>query len=386
MDALRGLVMIIMALDHTRDFFHIDAMSFSPEDLAKTNTILFLTRWITHFCAPVFMFTAGIGAWLWLQGGLQGGPPGASRTLPQLSAWLWKRGLWLVFLELTALRFAFFLSLTNGPVLLTVLWALGWSMVALAFLVRIPIRWLAPLSLAVIALHNLADPIAASRFGAFAWLWRVFHQPGAVVIGGVAIIAGYPLIPWITVMAAGFCFGPVLRMEPATRRAWMLRIGAGMTLAFPALRALNVYGDPVKWNGTLLSFLRVTKYPPSLDFLLMTLGPALLVLAAFDGRTFSKNNPLIVFGKAPLFYFLAHFYTLHLLAFPLALLRYGRADFLWNPVPSIGGQASLYPAGYGYALGGVYLLWISVVVAMYPLCVWFNNHKGRTQSNWVRLF
>ncbi len=365
--------MVIMALDHTRDFFHLDAMSFSPEDLAKTNTLLFLTRWITHFCAPVFMFTAGTGAWLWLHSGRQS----PARTLPQLSAHLWKRGLWLVLLELTALRFAFFLSLTPGPVLLTVLWALGWSMVALGFLVRMPLRWLTVLSLAVISLHNLADPIAPSRFGAFAGLWKVLHQQGAVVINGVVSITVYPLVPWLAVMAAGYCFGPVLSLEPSRRRRWMLQLGSCMTLAFLALRTLNIYGDPLKWNGTLLSFLRVTKYPPSLDFLLMTLGPALLVLAVFDGRAFGKNNPLIVFGKAPLFYFLVHFSALHLLEFPLALLRYGKADFLWNPLPSMGGQTSLYPVGFGYPLWAVYLLWIFLVVAMYPLCLWFNNRKSR---------
>ena len=165
-DALRGLVMIIMALDHTRDFFHSTAQVFQPEDLTRTTAVLLFTRWITHFCAPVFMFTAGLGAFLWLRG---------DRTKSELSRFLWKRGLWLVVLELTVLRFAMNFSLIQGPVVLTILWALGWSMVALGFLVRVPIRPLAALSIAVIALHNLADPIAASQFGAAAGVWNILR-------------------------------------------------------------------------------------------------------------------------------------------------------------------------------------------------------------------
>ena len=187
-DALRGLIMIVMALDHTREFFHIGAMSFQPEDLTRTTTALFFTRWITHICAPVFMFTAGLGAFLWLRHGLRRG-----RTVSQLSHFLWKRGLWLVLLELTALRFAMNFTFVNGIVFLSILWALGWSMVALGFLVRLPIRALAVLSIAVIALHNLADPVSASQFGAAAWVWNILHQPGVFRVGGAPVHAAYPL-------------------------------------------------------------------------------------------------------------------------------------------------------------------------------------------------
>lgn len=378
-DALRGLVMIIMAIDHTRDFFHQGAMSFSPENLARTTTALFLTRWITHICAPVFMFTAGMGAFLWLRPG---------RTVNQLSAFLWKRGLWLVLLELTLFRIAATFNPFGGLIYLATLWALGWSMVALGLLVRLPVRWLAVLSCAGVALHNLADPIAASRFGSDAWIWNILHQPGFLQPAGFQVLDAYPLVPWIFVMAAGYCFGPIVTLEPARRRAWLLRIGGGLTLGFLAIRALNVYGDPSPWSTKVpgmmvLSFLRTTKYPPSLDFLLMTLGPALLLLSYLDSVNFRRTNPLIVFGRVPLFYFLAHFYVLHLLEFPLAYLRYGRIDFLFNLIPSMGGDAKLYPADFGYPLWVVYAIWAGVVAVLYPVCLWFSRVKERRNDWWL---
>ena len=371
--------MIVMALDHVRDFFHQGAMSFSPEDLSRTTTALFLTRWITHFCAPVFMFTAGLGAFLWLTRG---------HTKSELSRFLWTRGLWLIFLDVVVSRFGMNFSLLEGPVILNVLWALGWSMVILAALIHVPIRVLAPLSIAMIALHNLADPINAGQFGAFNWVWNFLHQSGMLPVDGAVVIVAYPVVPWFAVMAAGFCFGPVFSLDPFERRRWMIRIGAGMILAFLVLRGINIYGDPQPWSNkfpgmTALSFLRSTKYPPSLDFLLMTLGPALLVLAALDRTTLSRANPLIVFGRVPLFYFILHIYLAHLIAIPLALIRYGHAGFVFGPAPSMGGSAPPYPADYGYSLGVVYILWIAVVALLYPLCLWFSRVKERRKDWWL---
>jgi len=378
-DMLRGLVMIIMALDHARDLFNRQAMVFSPEDLARTTPALFFTRWVTHFCAPVFIVTAGLGAFLWLNRG---------RTTGQLSNFLWKRGFWLVVLELTVLRFAMFFSLTSAPVILTVLWALGWSMVALSILIHIPTRTLAIASVAVIALHNLTDGISAAQFGSFAWLWNVLHQSGGFFVFGAMVIVGYPLVPWFAVMAAGFCLGRVLTFGAERRRRVLTCLGLAMMVAFFLLRALSKYGDPRLWTiagptETILSFLNCTKYPPSLDFLLMTLGPALLFMAWIDKLKLSNWNPLLVFGRTPLFFFLVHFLLIHLFAFPLALLRYGRIDFLLHPLPSLGGDAKLYPAGYGYSLGGVYLIWISAVLLLYPLCLWFSRVKLRRKDRWL---
>jgi uncharacterized membrane protein len=378
-DALRGLVMIIMAIDHTREFFHSGAMAFQPEDLTRTTTILFLTRWVTHICAPVFMFTAGLGAFLWMRPG---------RTTTQLAPFLWKRGLWLVVLELTVLRLALNFSYGTGLVLLTILWALGWSMVALGLLVRVPVRALAVLSIAVIALHNLADPVSARRFRGAAWAWNLLHQPGLFSVGGVPVHVAYPLVPWIAVMGAGFCFGPIVALDPPRRRWWMARIGIGLTFAFLVIRGINIYGDPVPWSAktpgmTVLSFLKCTKYPPSLDFLLMTLGPALLLMAGLDRITLSKANPLLVFGRVPLFYFLVHMFVIHGLTIPFALLRYGRAGFLLNPSPSMGGPANLYPPDYGYPLWVVYAVWLTVVALLYPLCLWFSRLKARRHDWWL---
>ena len=366
-DALRGLVMIVMALDHTREYF--SAAKFQPDDLTQTTVALFFTRWVTHICAPVFMFTAGLGAFLWLSRG---------RTIGELSRFLWKRGLWLVILELTALRFAMYFSLLHGMVLLTILWALGWSMVALGFLVWIPIRPLAAISIAVIALHNLADKVNASQFHGAAWVWNILHQPGIFTVLGSPVLLAYPLAPWIFVMAAGYCFGPILQMEAWRRRWWMVRMGCGSIAAFLAIRAINVYGDPVRWSRkiqgmTVLSFLRITKYPPSLDFLLITLGAALLIQTWLDGCSFSRTNPLIVFGRVPLFYFLLHFFIIHLLTIPFALVRYGTAESV------LGGPSDTG----GYELWVVYAVWIGVVAIAYPACLWFSRLKERRGDWWL---
>jgi len=359
--------MIVMALDHVRDFFSSAAQQFAPEDLTRTTSLLFFTRWITHFCAPTFMFTAGIGAYLWM---------GRGRSASDLSRFLWSRGLWLVLLELTVMRFAYAFSFSY-PVLLLVFWALGCSMVALGFLVRLPIRVLTVVSVLVILLHNTLDSVNAG------WLWLVLHRQGAFPVDGVLVITAYPLVPWIFVMATGFCFGPVWAMEPARRRQWMLRFGAAMTLAFLAIRGVNAYGDPRHWSGSLLSFLNCTKYPPSLDFLLMTLGPALMVLSWFDRLRFSPANPLIVLGRVPFFYFVGHFYAIHILAVLMAWLRYGHAGFMFGPLPSMGGERASFPADYGYGLGGVYLVWIGIVLLFYPLCRWFAGVKERRRDWWL---
>jgi uncharacterized membrane protein len=360
--------MILMALDHTRDFFHSAAMSFQPEDLTRTTVPIFFTRWITHFCAPVFMFTAGLGASFWLQ---------RDRTLGQLSSYLVKRGLWLAFLELTVVRFALVFNFHVDLVVVTVLWGLGWSMVALALLVHLPVRVLAVFSLAVIALHNLADPIDASQFGSAAWLWNCLHQLGVFHVGGIGVLVSYPLVPWFAVMAAGFCLGHI------AARPWMLRIGLGVTIAFVIVRGINIYGDPAPWSHSVLSFLRCNKYPPSLDFLLMTLGPALLLLVWFDRFAFTPTNPLIVFGRVPLFYFLLHLYLIHALAIPLALMRYGHAGFIFDALPSMGGSPRLYPPNYGYPLWAVYIIWIAAVAVLYPACRWYARLKQTRTAWWL---
>jgi uncharacterized membrane protein len=382
-DALRGAIMIIMALDHTRDFFHATANSFSPTDLTHTYPFLFFTRWITHFCAPVFTFTAGLGAFLWLQ---------RDRTKAQLSRFLLSRGIWLIFLELTVMRFAYNFNFSSRfPVLLLVFWELGACMVALAALVRLPYSLLTFLSIAVIVLHNSLDRINAASFGHYAPLWNILHQPGAFPVLGMFVVVGYPLIPWIAVMSAGFCFGRVFLLEPAARQKIILTIGGALTLVFLILRAANVYGDAAPWLSqhsaifTLLSFLNCTKYPPSLLYLLMTLGPALVLLALLDRYRFKATNPLIIFGRVPLFYFVAHFYLIHLLSFLSTWLRYGARSYpiLFSSPPAMGGPEDLFPADFGYPLWVVYAVWLFVVVSLYPACRWFANLKANRSEWWL---
>jgi len=379
-DALRGLVMIIMALDHTREFFNASAMLFQPEDLSRTTAALFLTRWVTHICAPVFAFTAGLGAFFWMHG---------KHTPVELSRFLLKRGAWLIIVDLTIMRFALTFSMIHGIMILNVLWMLGLSMICLAALVRIPMRWLAISSLAVVALHNLTDSISASQFGSYGWIWNILHQNGIFNVGSFPVLVAYPLVPWFAVMALGFCFGNVMLMDAPKRQRVLMKLGIAMILAFLVIRGINRYGDPRSWSTefpgmTLLSFLRCTKYPPSLDFLLMTLGPAFLLLAWFDRLKFSARNPLIVFGRVPFFYFVVHFYLIHLLSFPAALIYYGRARFLLTPLPSLpGGAGDTYPANYGYSLLTVYGVWLTVVILVYPLCAWFAGLKRRRKTWWL---
>jgi uncharacterized membrane protein len=367
-DALRGLIMVIMALDHVRDFTHRGAMLFSPTDLTRTGTVLFFTRWITHFCAPVFVFTAGMGAFFWWSHG---------RTRAQLSRFLITRGLWLILLEVTVMRFEYYFNMASRyPVLLLVLWVIGLAMIGLAALIWLPVPLLAALSLAAIALHNAFDGVNGGVLG------TVLHRPGVIPFAGFTFLVGYPLIPWVFVMAAGFCF--------ARRcRRLALPVGIAATAAFLALRVANLYGDPVHWSVqksavfTVLSFLNCTKYPPSLLFLLMTLGPALIVLAWFDRLNIAPTNPLVIFGRVPLFYFIGHFLLAHIAGVILMLARYGSAalPLIWRPFPSTLGPDPAFPPDFGWPLWTTYAVWAAVVLIMYPLCRSYANLKA-TKSWW----
>jgi len=376
-DLLRGLVMVIMALDHTRDFFHSGALLFDPTDLTKTTPALFLTRWITHFCAPVFVFLAGTGAFLSLSRG---------KTKPQLSWFLLTRGVWLIFLELTVVRFGWFFELNLADfIFVQVIWALGWSMLALAALIYLPLWALAAFGVTMIAGHNLLDRVGPESFGALGWLWQVLHVQGPIEHrSGFMFLVQYPLIPWIGVMAAGYGFGRLLLFEQVRRRKILLRLGLGLTAIFVVLRLTNFYGDPQPWAvqqtplDTLLSFLNCQKYPPSLLFLLMTLGPAIALLPLLERWTGPLARFFVTFGRVPLFYYLLHIPLLHLLAIIFAYGRYGNQVFelAANNQP---------PPGYGYGLVVVYLVWIgAVVLLLYPASRWFAGVKERhRRSTWL---
>jgi uncharacterized membrane protein len=264
-------------------------------------------------------------------------------------------------------------------------------MLGMAALVYLPIRWLALFGAAVVVFHNCLGGFRASEFGSGAWAWMLLHQPGIARLGPSMALVTYTVLPWIGVMSLGFCFGALLLRSPAERRTVTRRIGLILIAAFFVLRAINLYGDPVRWSAqksavfTALSFLNCTKYPASLDFLLMTIGPALVVLAWLDRHPLSTKNPLTVFGRVPFFYFVLHFYLIHALAVIAAWIRYGgRAfTFMFHPLPSMGGPAQLFPAQFGYSLWVAYAMWAVVVVSLYPVCRWYTSIKARRRDWWL---
>lgn len=375
-DVVRGVIMIVMALDHVRDFFGNSGLN--PTDPANTTIPLFFTRWITHFCAPVFFLLTGTGAYLSLR----------KKSKRELSGFLFTRGVWLIFLEVTVVRclgwqFNFDYHLT----LLMVLWALGWSMIALSVLVYLPASVVTAFGVVMIASHNLLDSVRSSNL-----LWSILHSQNFLVTDPQHIVfAAYPLIPWIGVMATGYGLGQIYAWPAERRRAWLWPLGISLTAAFLILRTSNVYGDPQKWATqksaafTVLSFLNTTKYPPSLLYLLMTLGPALLFLWAVDARTPGWLRPPLTVGKVPMFYYLLHIPLIHLLATAACYIRYGQVHWMLES-PGFAQFPITKPEGWGYSLPIVYLVWALVVLALYPLCCWFAALKQRRGDVWLSYF
>lgn len=368
--------MILMTLDHVRDF--LGSQAISPTDIAHTTPALFLTRWITHFCAPTFFLLTGTGAWLSLR----------HRTPASLARFLVTRGLWLVVLELTVFRcLGYQFNADYRVTLLVILWALGWSMVALGAMVRLTPAVIAALGLTLIVGHNAFDRVKAADLGAFAPLWNILHSPGFVLQAPHVVFVSYPLIPWIGVTAVGFALGQVFDWEPGRRQRFLLRAGLACLAAFVVLRLPNVYGDPAPWSRqasgvmTALSFLNVTKYPPSLLFLLVTLGGSLLALRALEGRSPAWLRPAHVFGTVPLFYFLLHIPLIHAVAVAVCYVRYGDAHWMFES-PDLGSYPFTTPPDWGFTLPGVYLTWILVVVALYPVCVWYARMKRERRRWW----
>jgi uncharacterized membrane protein len=375
-DVVRGVIMIIMALDHVRDFF--GNLAVNPTDPATTTYPLFFTRWITHFCAPVFFLLTGTGACLALR----------KKSRSELSRFLFTRGLWLIFLELVVVRdFGWQFNFDYHLTLLIVLWALGWSMIVLSVLVYLPAWAVTAFGLVMIATHNLFDSVESSN-----WLWSILHSPNVLVENARhTVFVLYPLIPWIGVTAAGYGLGQIYSWPSERRRRFLLPLGSGLTAAFVVLRAINLYGDPRHWHTqrsaafTLLSFLNTTKYPPSLLYLLMTLGPAMVFLWAVDTGTPRWLRPALVFGKVPMFYYLLHVPLIHLIAIAVCYARYGHVYWMFQS-PSLDDFPITPPPGWGYSLPVVYLVWACVVLALYPLCRWFAGVRQRRSDAWLSYF
>jgi len=398
-DLVRGIVMVIMLLDHTRDFVHRDVLQgFDPTDLAHTNPMLFFTRWITHYCAPIFVFLAGTGAYLQVSRGKSKG---------ELSKFLFTRGLWLIVLEFTLIRCGAFLNFDYRFLgALQVIWVIGVSMIVLAALIHLPLRIVAGIGVLMIFLHNFLDRVRVQGWqgpesavpSVWAKLFIILHQsfeafPILWFFPSPVVFVLYPLIPWVGVMAAGYAFGALYEMDAARRRRLLLIMGAIATALFFILRAINRYGDPSPWakqstvSFTLISFFNVTKYPPSLLFLLMTLGPAFLALAWFEVRKSNSTNAhpsrvrnfFVTFGRVPLFFYLLQWPTAHLTSMVAHLIAGKPIGWMFGSQIQTAGP----PPGMGFGLLVVYVCWISGVILLYPLCKWFAGVKQRRRDWWL---
>lgn len=403
--------MMIMLLDHTRDFVHQAAMISDPTDPATTTVPIFFTRWITHFCAPAFVFLSGVSIYLQKLNG---------KTNRDLTWFLFTRGLWLIVLEFTVIRFLIFFNLdyASNFGMAQVIWAIGVSMVVMAALIHLPLKVVGTLGLAMIVFHNLLDvyqlppPIAFGGSPDFLQaVWLILHQQSVIPVGGgMSVFIAYPLIPWIGVMAVGYAIGSVYSWESERRRKWLLVSGIVATILFAGIRLTNYYGDPTKWSTetvfienvknkvdagelgpdatvptpvmsepafTIVSFFNTTKYPPSLLFLLMTLGPALIVLGLTDGMS---GEPFwqkigIVFGRVPLFFYILQWISAHFFGIGFSLLAGKEIGYFFaSPGPDF-----KLPPDAGFSLPWVYVAWIAGLIIVYPLCLWWGNLKKRNK-------
>lgn len=374
-DRVRGLVMVLMVLDHARDFYV--GFGLDPTDLATTTPLLFFTRWVTHYCAPGFVLLAGVSAFL--QGQAK---PGA-----ELRRFLLTRGLWLVFLELTVVRFGWVPEPFYRFTMLQVIWVIGWSMVFLAPLTFLPSRAVLALGVAGVSLHGLLDPIdAASMEGPLRVLWAVLHDPTTFEPAeGHVVRVGYALLPWLSVMAVGYGLGEIWAGADAVlRRRRLFVLGVAVTLAFVLVRAVNRYGDPEPWSAqptavmTVIAFLNCEKYPPSLDYLLMTLGPILVLLSILERERVPAlvARVLEVYGRVPLFFYVAHIYLLRPIGIACALGRFG-----WAAI-----DPALHDGTPEWPLYAAYVAWLAALVVLYPACVWFGDLKRRRARElwWLR--
>ena len=371
-DFTRGTVMIIMALDHVRDLIHVDSLTQSPTDLNTTTPLLFMTRWVTHLCAPIFVFLAGSSAFLSFQ---------KKQDAREFRSGLMKRGLWLVLLDFTLVNFAIYFDWKFNTMLLGVLAAIGFGFIVLSFLFQLKIRTIGMIGLIIIFLHNLT-PLIPFPEGSIvrSILSPLFQTVAFPLMPGKIFIVGYPLIPWLGIMLTGFAAGPYFLKQDDYRKKLFVKIGLGALLFFLILRITNFYGDPVKWTSqkneifTFLSFINITKYPPSLLFCLATLGIMLLILAFSENARGSIPKILQTFGRVPLFYFIVHFYLIHFILIAVMLLQ----GFHWSDLEfNTGTFGRPKDQASGLTLPYIFLIWGIVVLIMYKPCQWFSRFKSK---------
>lgn len=379
-DILRGLVMIIMALDHVRDYTNTGYMFLDPTNLETTTPALFFTRWITHFCAPVFVFLAGTSAFLY-------GSKHKSKN--GLAKFLFTRGLWLVLIELTVVNFSWTFDISLSVHIFQVIWAIGICMMLLAALIYLPRKILLGLGILIVVGHNMLDGITQQGTEPLSLLWYYVHQFNFQVINdgeGMLAIA-YPILPWLGIIILGYCFGHFYKrdFDAKIRKTWLLRLGVGALLLFFVLRFINVYGDLRPWASqddfvyTVLSFFNVTKYPPSLIYTLMTLGPALLFLYAIESLKNRATNILIVFGRVPFFFYILHLYLIHLIGMiGLEILGENGQEL----VLTVDRFKKEYLINVGFDLWATYLVWVLVIVILYPICHIYMKYKTNNKDKW----
>ncbi len=373
LDLLKGLVMVIMALDHTRDYFHESAFLFSPTDPVSTNGILFFTRWITHFCAPAFCLLAGISAYL----------VSRRKSKKELSIFLLSRGIWLVFIEATIMTFGWRFDVHFQFINLQVLWSLGISMIFLAGLIRLPMNYILGISLLIIFGHNLLDHFQYPD----SFLWSMIHVKEIFhVSDAFSIQITYPIIPWVGVMSLGYYIGTFYAktFEPARRKKLLNIIGFASLVLFIILRLINHYGNfnyRVTYDSiepSLYSFLNPAKYPPSLTYLLMTLGLTFLFLGNSEKLKGKVVDFFSVYGKVPFFYYILHIYLIHFFALLLAQF----SGWGWERMILHSRLQDADLPGFGINLGYTYLVWVVVVLILYPFCKTFSNYKLNHKEKW----
>lgn len=369
--------MVIMALDHVRDYFHKGAILYDPVNMETTYPLLFFTRFITHYCAPIFIFLAGTSAFLY----------GAKKTKKELSKFLFTRGLWLVFIEIVVINFAFTFDITFGFINLQVIWAIGICMMLLAVIIHLPKKAILVVGIIMVFGHNLLDGIAMEGSNFHAVIWYILHQSNAFNLGQTGIGVWYPIVPWVGVMALGYCFGELYKsgFDVKRRNKWLLGLGIGSLTIFLILRGFNIYGDPIPWsvqkNGTytLMSFLNVFKYPPSLLFLLIALGPGFLFLYITENIQNKITDFFLVFGRVPFFYYVLHFYLIHLGAILGLMITGGNwRDMILDNTTFFTDKM----ASYGYSMLVVYLVWIALILALFPICKKYMEYKVNHKEKW----
>jgi uncharacterized membrane protein len=373
--------MVIMALDHTREFF--TRFPGNPLDPQQTTFALFATRWITHLCAPVFVLLAGTSIFLQQR----------RKSSRELTILLLTRGLWLIIVELTLVHLVFTFNWQWNVQLLEVIWAIGASMMIMAALIHLPMRAVLALGIVLICGHNALDSIMPTSLGSLGWLWSLLHVPGSITgppTKPPIVIVAYPLLPWVGVMAIGYAFGSIVLKFTNQRIRFESRIAAYMLALFLLLRSSNLYGDPFRWAAqsnwwrTVLSFLNVQKYPPSLLFLLTTLGIAAVMMALIEvAEQRSSGSALLrvlqVYGRVPFFYFLLHIALVHLFAL-IASAASGSNWRWWLTEFPNGGVLAGRPPGFGYGLPIIWSIWILVVALCYPACKWYAGVKARSKA------